>query len=112
MASEYWLNQYCSARSKEVLGCDNSPTWATCFDANQPYLSTTQAAVCPNETDMDNVPLTLAVIAAFDTLATDCMSPMKSDMRCNPTTHAPEFIDQTCRDADAARQEAVAACGI
>lgn len=112
MASEYWLNQYCSARSQEVLGCDNSPTWASCFDANQPYLSTTQAAVCPNETDMDNVPLTLAVINAFDTLATDCMSPMRSDMRCNPTTHAPEFIDQTCRDADAARQEAVVACGL
>lgn len=113
MASEFWLSQYCLARSKEVLACDSSPEWAVCFDNNQPYLSTTATGVCPNEDpSTTDYPLTVAVIAAFDTLATDCMSPMKSSMRCNPTTHAPEFIDQTCRDADTARQQAAAACGI
>ena len=110
MASEYWLNKYCEARSKEVLGCDNSPEWSTCFDNNSPFLSTTGTGTCPNETD-ENLPLLIAVLNAFDTLATYCVSPMRSDMRCNPTTHAPEFIDQTCRDADTARQQAVAACG-
>jgi len=111
MATEYWLSQYCQARSKEVLGCDSSPEWAPCFDDNSPYLSTNATGICPkDDANPDTLPLTLAVISAFDTLATYCVSPMKSDMRCNPTTHAPEFIDQTCRDADTALKDAVTAC--
>lgn len=109
-ATQLWLNEYCLARAQETLGCAKSPAWQDCFAINQPYLSTTQGALCQNETDTDNHPLTTAVWDSFDQLATLCKSPTTSQMHCN-LNDEPEFLDAACRDADAAHAGVIAACG-
>jgi hypothetical protein len=96
--------------------CANSQPWNSCDDDDRPYLSTVQdgSTVCPHETDMDNIPLTLAVLAAFDNMATYCPDPDVSQMRCNSVDDTPEFVGafKACKDNDVLLVKAIADCGI
>lgn len=109
VASPYWLSQFCDAKSIELLMCESSPEWDTCFSTYKPFLSTVASGECEN--DDAEYTKTIAMIEALDKLAAACPDPDVDQWRCT-AEGAPLAKDQACRDADDARRVAAMACGI
>jgi hypothetical protein len=108
--TQIWLSHYCEAKSVEVLMCENSPEFATCYSEYRPFLSTVQEGICPGE-EGENDPLvkTLALYDAIDALAAACPDPDVDQWQCT-FAGAAQAKDQACRDADQAARVAYSNC--
>jgi hypothetical protein len=109
VASSYWLSKFCDAKSMELLMCESSPEWDTCFTTYKPFLSTDVQGECVD--DDAEVTKLIAMVEALDKLAAACPSPDVDDWRCT-FDGAPQAKDQACRDADEARRVAAMNCGL
>jgi hypothetical protein len=109
VASPYWLGKFCDAKSAELLMCETSPEWATCYGTYRPFLSTVGEGSCEDD-DAEGTKFG-ALMNALDALAAACPTPDVEDWRCT-FDGAPQAKDQACRDADDARRVAAMACGL
>jgi hypothetical protein len=109
IASEYWLSEFCAAKSLEERGCTAAQEWSVCFGLNRPYLEAVAEGYCGEE--VDPWPKAKAVTAALNNLATSCRDPDVEDWRCT-VSGAAEAKEQACREADEALFAAKEACAL
>lgn len=110
-ASEFWLNQFCQAKSSELLQCESSPSWAQCYSTYHGFMYSTGDGICPGEETSDNPVNTIALFDAMDALAAACPDPDVSQWDCT-ASGAPRALDIDCRNADEARRVATMNCGL
>ena len=104
-ATKAWLAQFCLARASETKACPDSIGFDPCYSEYEGFFN--GDLVCTND-DADFTKL-LALQASLDALSTACPMPDTSQIRCN-LAGAPEFIKQSCQDADNARVTATMNC--
>jgi hypothetical protein len=111
IANPYWLNKFCDSQADETLACENSSSWAECYNIYYPFLSDGgSGGICVLETDMENFPLTVGLTLELDATAEACGATTEADWSCD-LSGLPSPRVQACRTANDKLKAAYDDCG-
>jgi hypothetical protein len=111
ISTEFWLAEFCAAKSIEELECEFSPEWSLCYNPLRPFVQTIGEGLCAGEEAGPTYTKTEALMAALNLAANACQAPDASQWRCD-IGGQPQAKEDACREADEAIAAAWAACGL